>query len=571
MDIKTVPADAVFRVFTACPGDVRTLILDVRPYKEFSKKHVIGAYCIRLSANGKVLLDYSKNQYDYQWSEDCWWDKHVIVYGDATLKKDHPVVAFLAHDNHAKSLSIYKEGFEALDTTLPFICTASIKSNAAKRYPSQLDSFLYLGDWANAENHERLAELNVKSVLTIHNNPENLKPSAGVRHLKIEMPDIDSADIMPWFRPACEFIEESRSAGGSVLVHCGAGVSRSAALCLAYLMRRNRWAAQKALEFVKGRRSLVNPNDGFWRSLCALEMQLGITDRSNPNAFKGFHGADAKLSDINEPKTKVTFVPAGKAAPAGAAGTAGGASAAEDRPATGALQDEEGHERVDEGNGDQERESDRRHRRSRSRSYERAWRDDGRRRHRSRDAGRSRDRDRDRGRERGGQREQRSSRSRSPAGGQRSRGRSRERGRKEERPRVPVSSKDRRAKQEAEPAVDLETVPGAVLEVKREGKSLGHLVVQLVRANQECTFGRLPSCDVQLEHLSISRQHAQLTTDGAGNLFVTDLGSAHGTNIDGTWVRANVPKQLSKGSTVQFGASTRQYTVTKLPDPVASR
>ena len=30
------------------------------------------------------------------------------------------------------------------------------------RYPSQLDSFLYLGDWANAENHERLAELNVK-------------------------------------------------------------------------------------------------------------------------------------------------------------------------------------------------------------------------------------------------------------------------------------------------------------------------------------------------------------------------------------------------------------------------
>jgi len=56
MDVKTVPADTIFRVFTACPGDVRTLILDVRSYKEFSKKHVIGAYCIRLSANGKVLL-----------------------------------------------------------------------------------------------------------------------------------------------------------------------------------------------------------------------------------------------------------------------------------------------------------------------------------------------------------------------------------------------------------------------------------------------------------------------------------------------------------------------------------
>lgn len=35
----------------------------------------------------------------------------------------------------------------------------------------------------------------------------------------------------------------------------------------------------------------------------------------------------------------------------------------------------------------------------------------------------------------------------------------------------------------------------------------------------------MPSCDVQLEHLSVSRQHAQLTADGAGNLFITDLGS----------------------------------------------
>ena len=38
-------------------------------------------------------------------------------------------------------------------------------------------------------------------------------------------------------------------------------------------------------------------------------------------------------------------------------------------------------------------------------------------------------------------------------------------------------------------------------------------------------FGRAPTCDVVLEHLSISRQHATLSTDTAGNLFITDLGS----------------------------------------------
>lgn len=527
MEVKSVAADAIFRVFTACPNDVRTLIIDVRPYKEFHKKHVINAFCIRLSANGKVLLDYSKNQYDYQWSEDCWWDKHVLVYGDASLKKDHPVVAFLSKDNHLKTLGIFKEGFEALDHKFPCICTASIKSNAAKRYPSQLDSHLFLGDWSHAENHERLSEIDVKSIVTIHNNPGNLRPPPNTRHLKIEMADIDSADITPWFRPSYEFIEEARTSRTAVLVHCGAGVSRSAALCIAYLMRRNRWSAQKALEYAKGRRSLVNPNDGFWRSLCALEAQLGIADRSNPNAFKGFHGADAGLVDINEPKTQVTFVPAGKVDAAG-----------------GAAQRQLGY------SGKAGTQS-----RSRSRSHDRRRRSEGERdeqRHPSGPMGDERRRRRE-----DGDRRRRS----------RSRGRSRERGREREERRRSPASKDRR--REAKPAVDLATYPGAVLEVQREGKLLGHLAIKLTRANQECVFGRLASCDVLLEHLSISRQHAQMTTDGAGNLFITDLGSAHGTNVDGSWIRANVPKQVPQGSTLQFGASSRKYIVAQVPQQVS--
>ena len=41
----------------------------------------------------------------------------------------------------------------------------------------------------------------------------------------------------------------------------------------------------------------------------------------------------------------------------------------------------------------------------------------------------------------------------------------------------------------------------------------------------QVVIGRAPACDVVLEHLSISRQHAELTTDLAGNLFLTDLGA----------------------------------------------
>lgn len=41
-----------------------------------------------------------------------------------------------------------------------------------------------------------------------------------------------------------------------------------------------------------GCRPVVCPNDGFWRTLCALEPQLGITSRSDPEAGTGFKGDD---------------------------------------------------------------------------------------------------------------------------------------------------------------------------------------------------------------------------------------------------------------------------------------
>jgi atypical dual specificity phosphatase len=52
-----------------------------------------------------------------------------------------------------------------------------------------------------------------------------------------------------------------------VLVHCLAGVSRSATIVIAYLLATTAMTAEEATEFVRSKRSIVRPNYGFTKQL----------------------------------------------------------------------------------------------------------------------------------------------------------------------------------------------------------------------------------------------------------------------------------------------------------------
>eukprot|EP00927_Polykrikos_kofoidii_P059405 TRINITY_DN54563_c0_g1_i1.p1 TRINITY_DN54563_c0_g1~~TRINITY_DN54563_c0_g1_i1.p1 ORF type:complete len:707 (+),score=133.41 TRINITY_DN54563_c0_g1_i1:171-2291(+) len=102
-----------------------------------------------------------------------------------------------------------------------------------------------------------------------------------------------------------------------------------------------------------------------------------------------------------------------------------------------------------------------------------------------------------------------------------------------------------------------DSVAASCFDVFKCGACVGRHV--LSGAKQAWTLGRAPELvDLVLNHESISRKHAVITRRGMF-MFLCDLGSAHGTVVDGHSLGKHVPVRLGRGANIRFGASTRVY------------
>lgn len=86
--------------------------------------------------------------------------------------------------------------------------------------------------------------------------------------------DLPSQNILPYLDKAIEFINKAVSSGGRVLVHCFAGISRSASTVIAYFMATRKMTFLEAFNYVKKRRPIIFPNFGFQRQLIEFENKL---------------------------------------------------------------------------------------------------------------------------------------------------------------------------------------------------------------------------------------------------------------------------------------------------------
>ncbi|EAL72052.1 hypothetical protein DDB_G0269404 [Dictyostelium discoideum AX4] len=129
---------------------------------------------------------------------------------------------------------------------------------------------LYIGSISAATCTTSLKEHKITHILSISTNPPKIKEFTT---LCINIEDESQKDISSYFQQCHGFIENGRKLGG-ILVHCSAGVSRSASVVISYLMSVFFKPFWYCMQYLRNIRPCIQPNTGFINQLINYEATI---------------------------------------------------------------------------------------------------------------------------------------------------------------------------------------------------------------------------------------------------------------------------------------------------------
>lgn len=127
---------------------------------------------------------------------------------------------------------------------------------------SKINKSIYIGDIASAFNKDMLIDEGITHILSVVLGVEPMFPDE-FEYLNLPTRDIINEDITEYLEECIEFIKDAITKNGKVLVHCAYGVSRSASVVIGYLIKEKHMSYEEAYNFVKEKRNIIEPNEGF--------------------------------------------------------------------------------------------------------------------------------------------------------------------------------------------------------------------------------------------------------------------------------------------------------------------
>ncbi|KAA0718986.1 Dual specificity protein phosphatase 18 [Triplophysa tibetana] len=124
----------------------------------------------------------------------------------------------------------------------------------------------------NSNLNYHLRENPLLSCIVFTSYVHRLKDYKGLKCRQGPFPISLNARLCDHFEHVAARIHNNRT--GGTLVHCAAGMSRSPALIMAYLMKHKGVTLRQAHNWVKDSRPYIRLNSGFWAQLLDYEKKL---------------------------------------------------------------------------------------------------------------------------------------------------------------------------------------------------------------------------------------------------------------------------------------------------------